>query len=31
MLQSVNPAAGWDTNQIVGISLGLKLRNKNKP
>jgi hypothetical protein len=31
MLQSVNPAGAWDTNQIVGVSLALKLRNKTKP
>jgi hypothetical protein len=31
MLQSVNLPAGWDTNQIIGISLALKLLNKNKP
>ena len=28
MLQSVNSPAGWDTNQIIGISLALKLRRK---
>lgn len=30
MLQSVNLPTGWDTNQIVGISLALKVRNKTK-
>ena len=30
MLQSVNLPTGWDTNEIVGISLGLKLRTKTK-
>lgn len=30
MLQSVNLPPGWDTNEIVGISLALKVRNKNK-
>lgn len=30
MLQSVNLPDGWDTNEIVGISLALKVRNKNK-
>src|SRR5262249_31073137 len=28
--QSVNSFAGWDTNQIVGISLAFKLFNKSK-
>jgi hypothetical protein len=27
----VNLPAGWDTNQIIGISLALKVLNKNKP
>jgi Protein of unknown function (DUF2490) len=31
MLQSVNLPAGWDTNQIIGISVALKVLNKNKP
>lgn len=30
LLQSVNLPAGWDTNHIVGISLGFKLLNKSK-
>jgi Protein of unknown function (DUF2490) len=30
LLQSVNLPAGWDTNQIVGISLSLKLLRKQK-
>jgi hypothetical protein len=30
LLQSVNLPAGWDTNHIVGISLGFKLLNKAK-
>ena len=30
MLQSVNLPTGWDTNQIVGISLALKVLNKSK-
>ena len=30
LLQSVNLPAGWDTNQIVGISLSLKLLRKPK-
>lgn len=28
MLQSVNLPAGWDTNEILGISLGLKIPRK---
>jgi hypothetical protein len=28
--QSVNLPAGWDTNEIVGISLGFKILNRNK-
>jgi len=28
MLQSVNLPAGWDTNQIIGISLAIKVRRK---
>jgi hypothetical protein len=28
LLQSVNLPAGWDTNQIIGISLALKVRRK---
>jgi hypothetical protein len=30
LLQSVNLPAGWDTNQIVGISLALKVPRKSK-
>ena len=30
LLQSVNLPAGWDVNQIVGISLAFKLLNKSK-
>ena len=30
LLQSVNLPAGWDTNQIIGISLALKVRKKTK-
>lgn len=30
LLQSVNLPAGWDTNQIVGISLGLKVLRKKQ-
>jgi len=30
LLQSVNLPAGWDTNEIFGISLALKLFNKTK-
>ena len=30
MLQSVNLPAGWDTNEIVGISLAVKVLNKSK-
>ena len=30
MLQSVNSPAGWDTNQIIGISLALKVRRKQQ-
>jgi Protein of unknown function (DUF2490) len=28
MLQSVNLPAGWDTNEIIGISVGLKIQRK---
>ena len=31
MLQSIDVPAGWDTNQIIGISLALRLRNKTRP
>ena len=30
MLQSVNLPAGWDTNQIIGISLAVKIQRKPK-
>ena len=30
LLQSVNLPAGWETNEIVGISIGVKLFNKTK-
>ena len=30
LVQSVNLPAGWDTNEIFGISLGLKVLNKTK-
>jgi hypothetical protein len=30
LLQSVNLPAGWETNEIVGISIGVKLFGKNK-
>jgi hypothetical protein len=30
MLQSVNLPTGWDTNEIVGISVGFKVLNKTK-
>jgi hypothetical protein len=30
MLQSVNLPAGWDTNEIIGISLALKVLKKTK-
>ena len=30
MLQSVNLPGGWDTNEIVGISLAFKFPPKNK-
>lgn len=30
MLQSVNLPAGWDTNEIIGISLALKIRRKQQ-
>jgi hypothetical protein len=30
LLQSVNLPTGWDTNQIVGISLSFKILSKNK-
>jgi hypothetical protein len=30
MLQSVNLPAGWETNEIVGISLALKIQRKTK-
>jgi Protein of unknown function (DUF2490) len=30
LLQSVNLPTGWETNEIIGISLAAKLFNKNK-
>jgi hypothetical protein len=30
LLQSVNLPAGWDTNQIIGISLSFRILSKNK-
>ena len=30
LLQSVNLPTGWETNEIVGISMGIKVRNKTK-
>jgi len=30
LVQSVNQPDGWDTNEIFGISLGLKVPSKNK-
>jgi len=30
MLQSVNLPIGWETNEIVGISIGIKVFSKNK-
>lgn len=30
LLQSVNLLAGWETNEIIGISLAIKVLNKNK-
>src|SRR4051794_30833941 len=30
LLQSVNLSAGWDTNQILGISLAIKVQRKTK-
>ena len=30
MLQSVNLPTGWDTNEIVGISLAFKVPRKAK-
>ena len=30
LLQSVNLPSGWETNEIVGISIGVKLFNKTK-
>lgn len=30
LLQSVNLPTGWETNQILGISMAIKVRNKNK-
>jgi hypothetical protein len=30
LIQSVNLPAGWDSNQIIGISLAIKILKKNK-
>ena len=30
LLQPVNLPAGWETNEIIGISLATKVLNKNK-
>jgi len=30
LLQSVNLPTGWETNEIIGISMAIKLRNKTK-
>jgi hypothetical protein len=30
LLQSVNLPTGWETNEIIGISMAIKFRNKNK-
>jgi hypothetical protein len=30
LLQSVNLPSGWDTNEIIGISMGIKLFSKSK-
>ena len=30
LLQSVNLPTGWETNEIIGISMTIKLRNKSK-
>jgi hypothetical protein len=30
MLQSVNLPTGWDTNEIVGISLAVKIRRRTR-
>jgi hypothetical protein len=30
LVQTVNLAAGWETNEIIGISMAIKLRNKGK-
>jgi Protein of unknown function (DUF2490) len=30
LLQSVNLPTGWKTNEIIGMSLAIKLLNKNK-
>src|SRR5215469_9290843 len=30
LLQTVNLPAGWETNEIIGISMAIKLRNKTK-
>jgi hypothetical protein len=30
LLQSVNLPTGWETNEIIGVSMGIKVRNKTK-
>jgi hypothetical protein len=30
LLQSVNLPTGWETNEIIGMSLTIKILNKNK-
>jgi len=30
LLQSVNLPTGWETNEIIGISMAIKVRNKTK-
>jgi hypothetical protein len=30
LLQSVNLPTGWETNEIIGISMAIKLRNKTQ-
>jgi hypothetical protein len=29
-LQSVNLPTGWETNEIIGLSVAVKILNKNK-
>jgi len=30
LLQSVNLPTGWETNEIIGVSMAIKVRNKTK-